>query len=197
MLGRKNPKAQSAMEYLMTYGWAILIIAVVLGALFSLGVFGGGSLVGTACVASPGYLCSGPALNSNGELSFQFGQNTGSSIYDIEMACAATSGSTGLPANMAAFSPISTAGVAQANTVGLSYNAIVSGQTLSISTLPCYTSTGVALGSALSPALSGTATIGQSFSGYLWLNYTTQGSAPGGSNPWYTVKMATLSSKVV
>jgi hypothetical protein len=27
------------MEYLMTYGWAILIIAVVLGALFSLGVF--------------------------------------------------------------------------------------------------------------------------------------------------------------
>jgi len=32
-------KAQSAMEYLMTYGWAILIIAVVLGALFELGVF--------------------------------------------------------------------------------------------------------------------------------------------------------------
>ena len=33
--------SQSAMEYLMTYGWAILIIAVVLGALFSLGVFNG------------------------------------------------------------------------------------------------------------------------------------------------------------
>ena len=31
-------KAQSAMEYLMTYGWAILIIAVVLGALFELGL---------------------------------------------------------------------------------------------------------------------------------------------------------------
>ncbi len=30
---------QSAMEYLMTYGWAILIIAVVLGALFQLGIF--------------------------------------------------------------------------------------------------------------------------------------------------------------
>ena len=34
-----TPKAQSAMEYLMTYGWAILIIAVVLGALYYLGVF--------------------------------------------------------------------------------------------------------------------------------------------------------------
>ncbi|MEM4065247.1 MAG: hypothetical protein QXV17_00005, partial [Candidatus Micrarchaeaceae archaeon] len=34
-----HKKLQSAMEYLMTYGWAILIIAVVLGALYSLGVF--------------------------------------------------------------------------------------------------------------------------------------------------------------
>jgi hypothetical protein len=34
-------RSQSAMEYLMTYGWAILIIAVVLGALFQLGVFNG------------------------------------------------------------------------------------------------------------------------------------------------------------
>ena len=37
----QHSKAQSAMEYLMTYGWAILIIAVVLGALFELGVFSG------------------------------------------------------------------------------------------------------------------------------------------------------------
>jgi len=36
-------KQQSAMEYLMTYGWAILIIAVVLGALFQLGVFNSSS----------------------------------------------------------------------------------------------------------------------------------------------------------
>jgi len=39
LLGKASAKAQSAMEYLMTYGWAILIIAVVLGALFELGVF--------------------------------------------------------------------------------------------------------------------------------------------------------------
>ncbi|MCL5433720.1 MAG: LamG domain-containing protein [Candidatus Marsarchaeota archaeon] len=36
----KNKKsAQSAMEYLMTYGWAILIIAVILVVLFHMGVF--------------------------------------------------------------------------------------------------------------------------------------------------------------
>ncbi len=36
---RPPMKLQSAMEYLMTYGWAILIIAIVLAALFQLGVF--------------------------------------------------------------------------------------------------------------------------------------------------------------
>ncbi len=47
----KYMKSQSAMEYLMTYGWAILIIAVVLGVLFQLGVFGGANL---APKATPG-----------------------------------------------------------------------------------------------------------------------------------------------
>ncbi|MHB1830130.1 MAG: LamG domain-containing protein, partial [Candidatus Micrarchaeaceae archaeon] len=35
----RNLKSQSAMEYLMTYGWAILIIAIVMVAMFSLGIF--------------------------------------------------------------------------------------------------------------------------------------------------------------
>ncbi len=35
----KTFRSQSAMEYLMTYGWAIIIVAIVLGALFSMGVF--------------------------------------------------------------------------------------------------------------------------------------------------------------
>ena len=39
LLRKASAKSQSAMEYLMTYGWAILIIAVVLAALFELGVF--------------------------------------------------------------------------------------------------------------------------------------------------------------
>ncbi len=44
-------KAQSAMEYLMTYAWAILIIAVVLIALFGLGLFNtnGGRLQPGSC----------------------------------------------------------------------------------------------------------------------------------------------------
>ena len=38
-------KLQSAMEYLMTYGWALMIIAIVLVALFQLGFFSSGNSV--------------------------------------------------------------------------------------------------------------------------------------------------------
>ncbi|MGC9190792.1 MAG: hypothetical protein ACP5FR_02670 [Candidatus Micrarchaeia archaeon] len=73
-----NKKAQSAMEYLMTYGWAILIIAIVLAALFSLGVFSSSSFTGTVCVASSGFLCSNPILH-DGTFSATIGQATGTS----------------------------------------------------------------------------------------------------------------------
>ena len=51
-------KSQSAMEYLMTYGWAILIIVVAFSALYFLGVFGatastGGALPGSCRVYKP------------------------------------------------------------------------------------------------------------------------------------------------
>jgi len=54
------------MEYLMTYGWAILIIAVVLGALFQLGVFNSASF---SPRAPPGacqvFRPSGPGTTTN------------------------------------------------------------------------------------------------------------------------------------
>jgi len=34
-----EPRLQSALEYMMTYGWAILIIVIVAGVLYSLGIF--------------------------------------------------------------------------------------------------------------------------------------------------------------
>ncbi|MEM3781390.1 MAG: hypothetical protein QXT43_00305 [Candidatus Micrarchaeaceae archaeon] len=85
-------RAQSAMEYLMTYGWAILIIAVVLGALFSLGVFSSSSFLGTACIPQSGFLCSNPTATS-GLLSVTIGQATGATWSSAE-ACFVPTGTT-------------------------------------------------------------------------------------------------------
>lgn len=53
------------MEYLMTYGWAILIIAIVLGAMYSLGIFNSIGYSSSACLSSPGYLCTNLQYSTN------------------------------------------------------------------------------------------------------------------------------------
>ncbi|MFP3289195.1 MAG: hypothetical protein RXO35_02075 [Candidatus Micrarchaeota archaeon] len=162
----KRFKAQSAMEYLMTYGWAILIIAVVLGALFSLGVFSGSSLLGTSCVASPGYLCQNPVLSTSGTLTVLVGQSTGATDYNaIFYVSPQTSsvGTTGFPTTVYSCTP--------------TVSTLSSGQTV---TLSCST------------GLSSPAPIGTSFSGYIWLNYSSTSGGPA----TISQKIATVIVKV-
>ena len=77
---RMSPKSflgQSAMEYLMTYGWTILLIAIALVALFSLGIFNIGTHTSGSCVANSGYLCSDPIFATNGTLTVLTGESFG------------------------------------------------------------------------------------------------------------------------
>ena len=70
----RRRKSQSAMEYLMTYGWAIVAIAVVIGVLYSLGVFRLGTSGGTGCTVIEGFSCTKPILYSSGILVMGLGQ---------------------------------------------------------------------------------------------------------------------------
>lgn len=56
-------RGQSAMEYLMTYGWAILVIVLVLAVLFYLGVFT--PPTPTICSAPAPFHCSEHYMNSS------------------------------------------------------------------------------------------------------------------------------------
>jgi len=40
-------KAQAGLDFLMTYGWALLLIVLIVGALFALGIFDVGSFLGS------------------------------------------------------------------------------------------------------------------------------------------------------
>src|SRR3990170_1005290 len=66
----KMKKAQSAMEYLMTYGWAILIVIVVVAALYALGIFqaGGRGVTCSPCFSNFAFVdyASGNLLVRNG-----------------------------------------------------------------------------------------------------------------------------------
>ena len=187
----KRFRLQSAMEYLMTYGWSILIIAVVLGALYALGVFGGAASLGTACIPVAPFLCSNPSLTTAGLLSFTLGQNSQSTQYNIALACAATSNSLGLP-NTGSADPwyyVNTNGVASESTGGSNSPAntlsLVPGQQLAVSGIQCYQSSG---------ATFDPGSVGSAFTGTIWINYTTSSSNVVDGN-WLTAKMATITAK--
>jgi hypothetical protein len=193
------------MEYLMTYGWAILIIAVVLGALYAIGVFNLGT--GNGCIAAPGFLCTSAALNHAGNISVTIGQSSGSTYYNVALACAATTTTGGLPnpsnsmvliwgSNGVASNTLSgyNVGTSSGNILITTGNdlSLASGQTVTVNSLPCYGSAGVRLATGTANVV-----IGSSYSGVLWMNYTTSSSAPGGANPVFIQRVGTMTLRVL
>lgn len=65
--------SQSSMEYLMTYGWAVLIVAVAIALMYSLGVFSPRVERTGVCVPYPGFSCTSPVLYPNGRLTTEIG----------------------------------------------------------------------------------------------------------------------------
>ena len=70
----KSKRSQSALEYMMTYGWAILIIVIVAVILYSMGIFNPSSSITTTSVGFSPFVVSSAVCNSGG-LSFSI--NTG------------------------------------------------------------------------------------------------------------------------
>ena len=173
-----NTKAQSAMEYLMTYGWAILIIAVILAVFEFLGVFNTGTFIGPSCLATPGYICSNPVMtaNANGPnlLLFNFKQDTGQTLYNVSFACAASSTSQGYP-NVNVNSGFNTSS---------NLTVLTSGSSVTVSGLECYTSNG---------NLFKDNPIGAVFLGTLWIRYNLQGYPP---SEYQYAKIAKITAKV-
>ncbi len=148
--------AQSAMEYLMTYGWAILIIAVVLAALFELGVFNGSNLAPQACIAQAGFVCRNPIYTANG-IGITFGQTTGRDYYGDWVFVAAQGealNQNGIPMNFTC----ANVGCANAVSVGV----LVPGQIVGVD----FNASKFAYGQ-----IPANAPIGTPFAGYVWLGY--------------------------
>ncbi len=169
---RGNSKAQSAMEYLMTYGWAILIISIVLAALFALGVFSSSSFVGTTCIAASGYECATPLLHI-GTFTATIGQATGTSWTSANIVLV-----TGGAVPSAIPTTVSGSCFVNANTLtsGASFTFTANSMSLGGSSTSCG-------GGAFSP------TIGTSYTGALWAAYTSSGVS---GTQWSEIATVTL-----
>ncbi len=158
-------KAQSAMEYLMTYGWAILIVAIVLGVFFSLGLFSSTAFLSTGCIAQPGYVCTNPLLIHGRNFTVTVIQNTGAQWVAANIIFVETGSSTPtypIP------SPSNSGCVAQAGTNG----NLASGVATSLSFNGAYYNTGC-FGWGTVNVPKGTS-VGSVVTGTLWALYNTK-----------------------
>ncbi len=162
-------KAQSAMEYLMTYGWAILIIAIVLATLFELGIFNGTNTNVTTCLAKPGFACGTPSYNASA-MTFTIGQSSGHTYYNAHVFVASESeplNSYGVPLNFS-------------NAELIGGGTLESDQEVPV-TIP-YTE-------YPSSQIQQNPVSGTQFNGYVWLGYCT---TPGCTGTTAAEKVATI-----
>ncbi|MEM3841196.1 MAG: hypothetical protein QXN59_00665 [Candidatus Micrarchaeaceae archaeon] len=149
---------------MVSYGIALLIIAIALYVVISIGFFNTKSVT-TDCIAAPGFSCTTYTIAPNGTAIFVISQSTGGTLIINGVACSTSANSAGNgPAygNLWVQSPSITP-------VFYPYgvpNSIIlySGSANTIIT-NCY----------VGPNRLASGALGNSFTGFLWLNYTFSG----------------------
>ncbi len=153
-------KSQSALEYMMTYGWAILIIVIVAGVLYSFGVFNPSSSASATITGFSGLGSVTAECFPGGGLVLQLGNSVGSAIQITKINTTSQTGthiSVNFSTNIALGSTVNFAmPSACANSTGTKYSNVVSitytepGQVFP----GPYFSTGVVQGKAVSQGLA-------------------------------------------
>ena len=142
-------RLQSSMEYITTYGWALVVIAIVGAALFYLHVFN--PATSTTCVLPAGLSCTNLYMSQNGLLSFTILQTTGSTVNVTAAGC----NSNTTVSNTIMEKPYNPPSNQVTVDIGSNYTMAVQ----------CYSA---------GHAFSGK--VGSGFLGYLIINYTDQNS---------------------
>jgi hypothetical protein len=92
-----NKKGQAAMEFLMTYGWAILVVLAAIGALAYFGVLSPDRFMPSKCMVSGGFSCTEYKMAKNADealqtVSFKLQNNLGVDADSVVVSLADTAG---------------------------------------------------------------------------------------------------------
>lgn len=89
-----HTKGQGAMEYLMTYGWAILVVIIVGVVLWQMGIFSGGSTSATFVGFGPLKPVEWSCSAQGDSLTLTIMNGAGGQITNVTMTAVATDGNT-------------------------------------------------------------------------------------------------------
>jgi hypothetical protein len=162
MLGRAA-RSQAAIDFLTSYGFAILIISVAIYSVMALGVFNYQATPQYCYSVSP-FTCIAYSINTTGVLSMVLSQSSGGTLTINGIACSTAKNTTRVGPQYGDLYVNSNSIYYPAGTKIKSGVVVYPGaQTVLFAN--CYSA-------ASHPA---TAAIGATFTGYVWINYTFSG----------------------
>lgn len=87
MMNKKHMRrGQAAMEFLMTYGWAILVVLAAIGALAYFGVLSPDNFLPERCTTSPEFGCIEHQAREGGDVSLGIQNNVGSTLSNVTVS---------------------------------------------------------------------------------------------------------------
>jgi len=160
----KKIRAQAAVDFMLSYGLAFLVILIAVAVIFKTGLLNP-LVVPATCSPFPGFGCSQYSINTTtGILTFTFSQATGGTITINGFSCSNRKNVTGDKPQYGNIFVTGNAIFYPSNSNPA--NIITSLPTTTSETLKmyCYGSSGRATGN-----------LGNAYFGYIWLNYTISG----------------------
>lgn len=157
---KKGKKLQSAIDFMVSYGVMILVLAVVLYALYLQGVFNP-NLVASNCIATQSFKCIAYTITTNGIVFISFQSLYPGSITINGIGCSSqvnASGNSPRYGNVDLLSPA----IAPEYYPSNSNVIIASGGATELIQVNCYNG----------PGTLAKGKLGIPFTGYVWLNYT-------------------------
>ena len=139
---RFTNKGQAALEFIMTYGWAILVVLVAIGALAYFGVLSPDRLLPNKCLITSGLSCDDAKVSRN-QIQMKLTNSLGQDMKDIEVhnyGCLDTAGpgiyhncsgqsllNNGQSATWTCTCTAALSGTKYSNAIGFKYTSIESG----------------------------------------------------------------------
>lgn len=156
---KKGKKLQSAIDFMVSYGVMLLVLAIVLYALYLQGVFNP-NLVASNCTAVQSFKCIAYTIKANGTVFISFQSLYPGSITINGIGCSTQVNATGNGPRYGNIDLLSPAIAPQY--YPLNSNVITAGGgATELIQVKCYNGSGLA-----------TSKLGVPFAGYIWLNYT-------------------------
>ena len=80
-----NKKGQAALEFIMTYGWAILVVLIAISTLAYFGVLSPGSFLPSKCTLQSGLACTDFTVTAT-KINIRLANSLGQDMYQVNLS---------------------------------------------------------------------------------------------------------------